>query len=567
MAGCSRAGEGRPGGRGRAALAALVVGLVATRALAVVTTNRGLAATGPASVPAAHPAVDTAADGLYFATSHECLACHNGLVTPSGQDVSIGTSWRASMMAHSARDPYWQASVRREILDHPRAASEIEDECAVCHMPMARTLARRGGRLGSVFAALLAPGGSAEARVALDGVSCTVCHQIEPAGFGTRASFTGGYVIGGGAPRAFGPFPVDAGRATIMRSATGFTPTESLHVQRSELCATCHTLYTEALGPEGTVIGELPEQMPYLEWRHSAFREERSCQTCHMPEVAEPTPMSSVLGEPRAALRRHTFAGGNAFMLELLARFRTQLGVEAQPTELREAARATLDQLQSATASVAVARAQRVGEALAVDVAVQNLAGHKLPTGYPARRVWIHLVVRDRHGRVLFESGAATPDGRITGHDSDADPSRYEPHYSEIRSPEQVQVYEAVMADAAGKPTTGLLSAVRFVKDNRLLPRGFDKATAPADVAVCGDALTDPDFGAGGDRLRYIVQVGGAEGPLRVDVALNYQSIAYRWADNLRQYRAPEPDRFWEMYAAMADRSVATLARAAAEIP
>ena len=43
----------------------------------------------------------------------------NGLVSPAGEDVSIGVSWRSSMMANSARDPYWQAAVRREVLHHP----------------------------------------------------------------------------------------------------------------------------------------------------------------------------------------------------------------------------------------------------------------------------------------------------------------------------------------------------------------------------------------------------------------------------------------------------------------
>ena len=39
--------------------------------------------------------------------------------------------------------------------------------------------------------------------------------------------------------------------------------------------------------------------------------------------------------------------------------------------------------------------------------------------------------------------------------------------------------------------TTGLLKGLRFVKDNRLLPRGFDKASADADIAVRGDAAAD----------------------------------------------------------------------------
>ena len=48
-----------------------------------------------------------------FTHSDNCLACHNTLLSPDGEDVSIGATWRSTMMANSARDPYWQAGVRR----------------------------------------------------------------------------------------------------------------------------------------------------------------------------------------------------------------------------------------------------------------------------------------------------------------------------------------------------------------------------------------------------------------------------------------------------------------------
>src|SRR3954470_5839646 len=75
---------------------------------------------------------------IRFETSDRCIACHNNLKTPSGKDVSIGFDWRASIMANAARDPYWQASVRREDIDHPESKAMIEDECSTCHMPIAR---------------------------------------------------------------------------------------------------------------------------------------------------------------------------------------------------------------------------------------------------------------------------------------------------------------------------------------------------------------------------------------------------------------------------------------------
>jgi hypothetical protein len=546
----------------------LLPAVVAAWLLALFTTlpgATGQVADAPVALPPGHP--DT-----LFATSHECMACHNGLTTPSGEDVSIGVSWRASMMANSSRDPYWHAGVRREILDHPLAAEEIENECAICHMPMSATRARAENRHSEIFAHLpIGAGTSDDDRLAADGVSCTVCHQIGTERLGTRASFNGGFVLAepaaSGERRMFGPFDIDRGRQTLMRSATGMTPAEATHLRQSEMCATCHTLFTQALGPNGDVVGELPEQVPYLEWQHSAFRQERSCQSCHMPEVSQPTRVASVLGEDRTGMGRHTFLGGNFFMLRMLNRYRADLGVEAPPQELEAAASATIAQLQRGTAELAVVSGPSAPGQLALDVSIRNLTGHKLPTAYPSRRVWVHLTVRDRAGDVVFESGAVEPTGRIRGNDNDDTAARFEPHHGVITSADQVQVYESIMRDVNGGVTTGLLSAVGYVKDNRLLPRGFDKGTAPPEVAVLGAARDDDDFAAGADRVRYIIGLDGRPGPFQVDVELRYQSIGFRWADNLRAYDAPETNRFVGWYTAMASGSSEVLARAAASVP
>jgi hypothetical protein len=284
-----------------------------------------------------------------------------------------------------------------------------------------------------------------------------------------------------------------------------------------------------------------------------------------MPEVAEDVAITSVLGEPRAGVSRHVFVGGNFFMQRILNRFRSELSVAALPRELAAAAGRTVAHLELESARVSVGRLEVREGRLEAEVTVENLGGHKLPTAYPSRRVWLHVTVRDRDGRAVFESGAVRPDGAIQGNDNDADATRFEPHYAEVRSPEQVQIYEAIMGNSAGRVTTGLLSAVRYLKDNRLLPRGFDKRTADRDVAVAGGALEDPDFAGGGDRVRYSVDVGGAPGPFRVEAELYYQPVAYRWAMNLKGYDAEEPRRFLRYYQDAAASSAVVLARARAE--
>ena len=310
-------------------------------------------------------------------------------------------------------------------------------------------------------------------------------------------------------------------------------------------------------------MGSIPEQVPYQEWLNSDYKDRKSCQDCHMPVVKDPAPITRVFGVPREGMKRHSFVGANFLLQRMLNRFRDDLEVRALDQELNSAAEYTLEYLRDTAARVSLENVREANGLLALDVVVQNLAGHKLPSAYPSRRAWLHVTLRDSAGAVIFESGALRRDGSIAGNDNDDDPHRYEPHYDEITSGEQVQIYEDILDDPQGNVTTGLLSAIGYLKDNRLLPVGFNKAAAEKTVAVSGEALNDANFVDGGDRVHYAVSTRNARGPFEIEAELRYQPIGFRWANNLKVYRqAPEPLRFTSYYDAMADVSGTTLARA-----
>ena len=500
-----------------------------------------------------------------FVTSDQCIACHSNMVDANGEELSIGHTWRGSLMAQSAKDPYWQAAVRREIADRPHLQTEIEDTCSVCHMPMFRTTAVANGGSGEIIRYLEGGFTAEELRLAEDGVSCTVCHQISAENFGEHASFDGGYEIVASLPeqaKVFGPYDVSPGLQRVMHSASANMPGEGAHIQQSELCATCHTLFTPAFDASGAVVGEFAEQVPYLEWQHSEFAQTNSCQSCHMPEVEVPAPISSVLGEPRENVSQHVFRGGNAFMLTLLDKYRDELNVTTPSEELRQSAQTTLAHLQSSTASLQVDTVEIGNGEVIVDIRVRNQAGHKLPTAYPSRRAWLHLMIKDQSGNVVFESGALNPDGSIVGNDNDRDGSHFEPHYDEITSAEQVQIYEPIVHNYRGEITTSLLGGVTYGKDNRLLPRGFDKSTAADAIRTIGAAADDDDFIAGEDSIRYRVAVENSVTSVEVSARLLYQTIGYRWAKNLRAYDSHETNRFVRYYEDNADISAVSLAEA-----
>ncbi len=138
---------------------------------------------------------DRVPPGTVFRTSDRCVACHNGLKTREGEDISIGLDWSASIMANASRDPYWQGSVRRETIDHPESKQAIEDDCSICHMPAVRMADRDAGRHTSLLARFPLKKFPEGDKAAEDGVTCSVCHQIENVGLGTPATYVGNVTI------------------------------------------------------------------------------------------------------------------------------------------------------------------------------------------------------------------------------------------------------------------------------------------------------------------------------------------------------------------------------------
>jgi len=526
----------------------------------------------PACGPAQRTAPDTPAEstplpayrahwlprehGPLFSTSGACASCHAGLVDEAGNDVSIDANWRSAIMANASRDPYWQATVRSEVLDHPELRSVIEDKCATCHTPMARFSAAASDGESDLLDGGFLDVDHPDHAFAIDGVSCALCHQVEKEGLGEPESFSGGFSIDTERPRgwrlAYGPFPPAQGPGEVMRGSSGYRPVEGSQTGQSELCASCHTLYTPYVGEDGEVAGTFPEQVPYLEWQHSDHQGTSDCQDCHMPPADGAVRIaSSGGGPPRSPFAQHRFIGGNVHVLKMLWAFGQEFDVTASSEHFEQKIEQTLEQLQTNTAELSVREASVTGSQLRFDVDVASKTGHKFPTGFPARRAWLHVVVEDAAGDVVFESGAVNADGSIVGNDNDADPAAYEPHYRQITSADQVQIYEPILEDVSGEVTTALLRAQGYRKDNRLLPSGFDKTTAGADFAVYGAATADDDFRAAGDTVSYRIDLSGSSGPFTVTVELLYQSIGYRWAENLRGQDAAEIDRFIDAYDAL----------------
>ncbi len=503
-----------------------------------------------------------------FSGSGICAVCHSSLRDSDGTDVSIDAQWRSTMMANAAKDPFWQAKISAEVALVPSMSPDgldlpqvIQEKCSRCHMGMARYQALTDGTPTEGIYVLKAFGGFLDPNhllheAAMDGVSCTLCHQIQPGNLGTPDSYTGNYTIdtttASPGRTLFGPFTNPL--INPMQRNSGFRPTPhnpEKQLTDSALCGSCHTLFTPTLAADGTYIGEFPEQTTYLEWEYSQF--DRTCQHCHVPQASSPVVISN---RPRRLAERspfgeHHYVGGNSFMVNLLMNNATELGVTADTKHLDATILRTLLQLHETRTAMIEAEAvlSAASGLLTVTVDVTNLAGHKFPSGLPSRRAWLHVKAVDG-SRIIFESGAPLAGGSIAGNDADEDPRAYEPHYDTIKSADQVQIYEPVMLNDQGEVTYTLMRANEYAKDNRLLPANFDKNKAPDEIAVYGEARSDDDFIGGSDRVVYEVPevFDFPPGSLTVTVELLFQTLSYPFVRDLEMTATPEVVDFMARY-------------------
>ena len=471
-----------------------------------------------------------------FATAIVCETCHSNaddsgaMRDHQGRGIAPHDLWQSSMMANAARDPFFRAVVAAEAVAAGADSAAMEARCLHCHAPMASYDARVAGRPGLALAQLDNEDDDDDwdvAALARDGVSCTLCHQIQPG-----AKPDGEFTVGEDR-EIYGPFDQQFGLA--MHRVTKYWPKQGKHMLKSEQCMSCHT-------------STMPGEVTFLEWENST--REETCQECHMPSgnrtriarTSHGGDIASLI--PRSPVGKHLFVGGNTLVPKILRDNMDALHVKAPREAFDATIAAARTMLREKTARVSIEEARPGVDGIRIVVKVENLTGHKFPTGHPSRRAWLWVRVFDAKGKLVYESGRADAKGRLA---QDGKDGALLPHFAESIQPSQIQIYEAVLKGSRiqSHGSRGL------VKDNRLLPAGWSPKHANAAATKPIGVGDDEDFVAGSDSVVYITPgLADLPFPYTVEVVLLYQPISPRYVAELFAVDDPEIKRFQAMYEA-----------------
>jgi hypothetical protein len=354
-----------------------------------------------------------------------------------------------------------------------------------------------------------------ESEAEMEGVQCDFCHRtkdnfkrVSLYDRSTMAAGNGGFFMetenpfNGGVPK----------------------PEDNEVFQKSgDFCGTCHDVTNPMIKTNTTVNGIIPDMLhpierTYTEWFWSGYRDKKSCEECHKPM---------------------RFVGAQSWLLypalDLLWGDVDQKWIDRgilTPPDFTSKTVALMDGMKEnrrfmkKCAQIKIVDTPKkivAGQEVTVTVRVTNkAAGHKLPTGYAeGRQMWIYIKAVDNEGNVIFEDGQLDADGSL------------------VHTPGVTKVYQQkILAegydflDANDKEFHFVLMNT-IVKDNRIPPKGFNKAAYQADGAfiIPEDLYED---GQNWDETPYTFLIPdlGSE-KVKVTAKLYYQTFNKEYIDFL----------------------------------
>ncbi len=347
--------------------------------------------------------------------------------------------WKDSMHAKAFVDPIFQKLWH---MAEVATDGKLMNHCGACHTPI-------GILTGSVVHDKENEKFTA-GPLASKGVSCDVCHTITKTNFLETSTLEHGNASFEMDPQ--GPGGTKRGPLKNAQSPYHKTEYSDLHKQ-ADFCGNCHNIFHAENG--------FPIERTYDEWKYSPYaRAGIVCQDCHMNSVEIATRVAKEMkpaaelkdanlggfagmgaSKQRDVVHDHSFIGGNAVVTALLD------GKDSK------AAAAATARLQSA-AELDVRFEDRKDGLASVRVQVTNVgAGHSLPTSLTdVREIWVHIVVKDDKGNVIYENGQLDSHGELD-HDN-------------------VTIFNAIAINAQGNVTHFPWEVTQFIRNTTIPPKG-----------------------------------------------------------------------------------------------
>jgi hypothetical protein len=216
--------------------------------------------------------------------------------------------------------------------------------------------------------------------ISIEGVTCSFCHTVS----GVENN---SYIFSQNNPM-FGPYKDSTTEAHASRYSEILT--------KSEFCAGCHEFS----------INNMPISETYSEWKEGPYSKEgKQCQDCHMEAKQG---VAAKNGTIREKVYQHFWYGGHSgIFLEKAFQMESQVG--------------------------------RIGNKAKVTLNITNSnVGHKIPSGFPARKVVLSFRANDENGREIFSD---------------------------------TRVYAKTLVDQYGNEVYDFWTGVSIASDNRIKPR------------------------------------------------------------------------------------------------